>query len=222
MQSKHGRKPITNFFIKRKLQLRMMKKIIFAVIVATLVCVATLLITYLLKNRYAVFYQVTFDGDAATIGDRLNIISIILPSLIISGIVNIGIGILIGLYASRKYALSIFKLEQWVELLQDGCMTVKLNFREKAEMQELCDECNNLSESLRTKFDTIQTNLLELEKENEHSEALKNIQKVLDTMVLRAEPFKIQTNYIMSSKIPLRGNKLEDDDTKTDMDSEKS
>ena len=217
MHNKHGRKPISNFFIKKKLQMRMMKKIIFAVIVATLVCVATLLITYLVKYKSAVFYRVTFDMDAS-IGNRENIISIILPSLIISGIVNIGIGILIGLYASRKYALPIFKLEQWVELLQDGCMTVKLNFREKAEMQELCDECNNLSESLRKKFDTIQTNLLELEKDNQDSEALQKIQKVLDTMVLRAEPFKIQTNYIMASKIPTRGKKMEDDDTKTDVE----
>ncbi len=215
MQSKHGRKPISNFFIKKKLQMRLMKKIIFAVVVATLVCVVTLLITYLVKNKDAVFYQVMFDGDAATIGDRLNVVSIILPSLIISGIVNIGIGILLGLYASRKYALPIFKLEQWVELLKDGCMTVRLNFREKAEMQELCDECNRLSDALREKFDIIQTNILELEKNNQGSEPIEKIQKVLDTMVLRAEPFKIQTNYIMSSKIPLRG-KDGDDNTDTE------
>ena len=218
MQNKHGRKPVTNFFVKKNLQIRLIKKIVFAVIVATLVCVATLLITFFVINKYAVYYQVTFDGgDAGEIGDRLNIISIILPSLIISGIVNIAIGLIIGLYASRKYALPIFKLEQWVELLQDGCLTVKLNFREKAEMKELCDECNRLSESLRNKFDTIQTNIQELEKDNKDSEPVEKIQKVLDTMVIKAEPFQIQTNYIMSSKIPARGKK-DDDETKTDTD----
>ncbi len=202
MKKRSSRRPVSNFFIKKKLQVRLIKKIVFAVIMATLVCVATLLLTYLVKYKSAVFYRVTFDLDAS-IGNRENIISIILPSLIISSIVNIGIAIFVGLYASRKYALPIFKLEQWVEFLQDGCLTVKLNFREKAEMKELCDECNNLSDTLRTKFLTIQQNVSELEQTNKDSQAIKKIQNVLDTLVLEAEPIKIQTRYLKTPYIKM-------------------
>src|SRR4030042_1578517 len=113
MKKKAIRKPVANFFIKRDLQIRLIKKIVAAVLISTVVCMATLLLTYLAKYKSAAFYRVTFN-IGASIGNRENIISIIFPSLLISSIVNLFIAIGIGLYASRKYAVPIFKLEQWV------------------------------------------------------------------------------------------------------------
>ncbi len=193
MSNKFTRKPIGHFFIKKELQIRLIKKIVFTVIISTIVCVATLLLTYLAKYKSAVFYRVTFDLNSASIGNRENIISIILPSLLISSIVNITIAIGVGLYASRKYAVPIFKLEQWVNLLRKGHMTAKLRFREKAEMKELCYNCNHLSEALRYKFEMIDKYTRELEKGTDIKATQKKIQDILDTMEFNAEAIEIQT-----------------------------
>lgn len=200
MSKKFTRKPVTNFFIKKDLQIRLIKKIVLAVLISTLVCVATLLLTYLAKYKSAVFYRVTLD-ISATIGNRENIISIILPSLLISSIVNILIAICIGLYASRKYAVPIFKLEQWVQLLHEGHMTAQLRFREKEEMKELCDKCNKLSEEFRNKFVQIEKYTEELEKNNENPEPLNKIQEILEKMELKAEAIEVHTGFFKTKEI---------------------
>ncbi len=211
MGKKYSRKPISNFFIKKELQIRLIKRIVVAVLIATIVSVATLLLTYLVKYKSTVIYQVTFEsvdssGESeeagASISDRERITSLVLPSILISGIINIIIAIGIGLYASRKYAVPIFKLEQWVKLLQEGQMAAKLRFREKEEMKELSDGCNQLSDELRNKFDQISKYTKELEKEATGSEVAKKIQNVLDSMELKSETIEVHTSYLTKNEVP--------------------
>lgn len=192
MSQQFTRKPVANFFIKKNLQIRLIKKIVFAVLISTLVCVATLLLMYLAKYKSAVFYQVTLD-IGATIGNRENIISIILPSLLISSFVNIIIAVFIGFYASRKYAVPIFKLESWAILLQKGHINAKLQFREQDEMRDLTNNCNQLSDELCDKFKKIKAHIEELENENCKSESINKIRTILDALQIGSNPIKIQT-----------------------------
>lgn len=207
MTRKFIRKPITNFFIKPDLQIRLIKKIVLAVLLATGVVAATLILTYFIKNKSIVFYQVTLESGGK-IGNRESIISIIFPTLIISSIVNIFIAIGIGLYASRKYAVPIFKLERWVHLLQKGELNAQLQFREKAELGELCDSCNQFSDNLRKKFEDIEGHVLALHElskniKNENLDIhLKNIQETIDTMALNYDAIEIHTSYLKRVDLP--------------------
>ena len=200
MEKKVSRKPVKNFLIKKDLQIRLIKRIVLAVLISTIVCVATLLLTYVAKYKSTVFYRVTFDLGAS-IGPRENIASIIFPSLCIASIINLVIGFCIGLYASRKYAVPIFKLEQWVHLLRDGKLTAQLRFREKEEMRELCNSCNQLSEELQIKFEQIEKSIQELKKDPTDNKPLDKIQGILDSMEFKTEAIEIHTAYMHTKDI---------------------
>ncbi len=201
MDKKFSRKPVANFFIKRDLQLRLILKIVLAVLISTAVCVATLLLTYVAKYESTVFYRVTFDLGAS-IGNRENIITIILPSLIIASIINIIIAFFIGLYASRKYAVPIFKLEKWVHLLRDGHMSAQLQFREKEEMRELCSNCNQLSEELRAKFEQIEKYIDEFKEKPDDPEPYNSIKEILEEMEIKSEAIEVHTSFIQTQQLP--------------------
>jgi methyl-accepting chemotaxis protein len=194
MGKKSPRKPIAHFFIKKELQIRLIKKIVLAVLISTLVCMATLLLTYLAKYKSAAFYRVTFNVGAS-IGNRENIIAIIFPSLLISSIVNLFLGVGLGLYTSRKYAVPIFKLEQWVNLLRSGHLTAQLRFREKEEMLELSTSCNELTEEIRSKFEQIEKEVVNAQHGSSPGESLDNIQKVLSTLQLSSESIEVHTSF---------------------------
>lgn len=192
------RKPLGNFFIMRLLQLRLILKIVIAVLIATATFAATLLVMYHFNYTDKAFYQV--DLFKAHIGDRLNIVSIILPSLIVSGIVNIILAFLVGLYASRKYAVPIYKLEQWARMIRHGKISAQIQFREREEMKDLSDECNNLTSDLRTKFCEIKKQTAALKEKMKDSEELKNIETVLATLELDAETIEIHTTTYVKPK----------------------
>lgn len=196
------RHPISNFFIMKGLQLRLIKKIVLSAVLSTLVGLSTLVFIYYIKFDNTAFYPVSFDS-AASIGERENILSIILPSVIISAFINILIAIAIGLYASRKYAVPIFKLEKWADLLSEGKMAAKLHFREKEEMKELSGKCNSLSESLRKKFENIQNATEELIKNEalKDNDALKKITTILDEMNLDDKQIDVSTSIIKSDRL---------------------
>ena len=191
MTGQFVRKPLGNFFIKKALQIRLIIKIVLAVIIATFISSGSLLLVYYLKYKSVLLYQM----DQMTNLTKENIVFIILPSLLISALVNFGMAICIGLYASRKYAVPIYKLEHWAKLLKEGKITAKLQFREKEEMKELSDYCNELSSDLLTK-------LLELKKQTERpglsekdAEALAKIKEILSTFELNADTIEIHTTH---------------------------
>lgn len=208
MNKKDTRKPISNFFIKRELQLRLIRKIVAAVLIATLVCVVTLTYMYLVSHRGEVYYKVSLTLGA-DIGDREQIVSIILPSILISAIVNVFIAVCIGFYASRKYAVPIFKLEQWVQLLKNGRFNVQLNFREKTEMRELCDSCNELSVTLCSTLKAIDNHMQSVKKEAhnagldnpELTTSLEKIEALLGTLDFKDNLLEIHTCY-MKTDVP--------------------
>ncbi len=201
MEQKAIRKPVKNFFIKKDLQIRLIKKIVLAVLVSTVVCMAILLLTFLVKYKSTVFYRVTFDLGAS-IGNRENIVALIFPSLLIASIINLCIGICIGFYASRKYAVPIFKLEQWVHLLRNGKLTAQLRFREREEMRELSNSCNQLSEELQIKFEQIEKSIEELKKDPSDTKPLDKIQEMLNNMEFKSEAIEVHTSYLHADQLP--------------------
>ncbi len=189
MANQFTRKPVGNFFIKKPLQIRLILKIVVAVIVATFISSGTLLLVYYMTYKSVILYQM----DRLTNLTKENIIFIILPSLLLSGLVNFLMAVGIGLYASRKYAVPVYKLENWARLLRDGKITAKIQFREKEELKELADQCNNLSGDLLIKLLEIKKQAELLSVTGKDNETLEKIKKTLATFELDANTIEIHT-----------------------------
>jgi hypothetical protein len=168
-----------------------MLKIVFTVLSATLISSGSLLLVYYLRYKSVLLYQM----DQMTNLTKENIIFIILPSLLISALVNLFLAGGIGLYASRKYAVPIYKLEHWARLLREGKITAKIRFREKEEMKELSDYCNDLSMDLLKKLLEIKKQVVLLNNLGNSSEELQKIQHVLSSFELDAETIEIHTMH---------------------------
>lgn len=195
MKKSFVRKPIGNFFVLKDLQVRLIVRIVIAGVISTIVAAGTLLVTYLLKYNSISFWAVNL-GQNADIADRgENIVYIILPSLAISTLVNIVVTACIGLYASRKYAVPIYKLEQWAILLRKGNLNAKLRFREKEELKVLSNHCNVLADDLRTRFQEIKKHVASLHEAGIKNDDVTAIEGVLSAMDLDAEQVEVNTNF---------------------------
>lgn len=156
-QQKFKRHYFKNFLIKKDLQLRFIRKIIFAVIITAVITVAILGAVYYVKANSGYFYFIEQDlmGDL----EQRSMLEVILPSLVIAEIVSIIVGVMLGLFSSRKFAVPIYKIEQFVTNLQNHKFGARLFFREKDEFEDLTRECNTLSEGLKETFDQLSSNL---------------------------------------------------------------
>jgi methyl-accepting chemotaxis protein len=191
MTEQFHRKPLSNFFIKRSLQIRLIIKIVIAALLATFICSGTLLLVYYLRYNSVLLYTM----DYLTNLNKENIIFIILPSLLISSLVNFIVAVCLGLYSSRKYAVPIYKLEQWARMIRQGKISAQIRFREREEMKELSDDFNELTRDLRIKFSEINKQALALKEKVKDSEELKKIETVLATLELDSELIEIHTTH---------------------------
>ncbi len=126
---------------------------------------------------------------------RENILNIILPALVISAIVSIILALGIGLYSSRKYAVPIYKLEQWLSLLMKGKVGATLQFREKEEMKDLSDKCNRLGSELHSIFQKVNDSVETLKRNNTSPEIIQNFENILSRIDLDADPIEVSTTY---------------------------
>lgn len=188
------RRPIGNFFIKKELQIRLITKILLTVLITTVVCVGTLLLVFWLRYKSILIYQMNIEGDLS----KENIVKVLLPSLLISALVNIVLGFGVGLYASRKYAVPIYKLEQWAQLLMNGHLTAKLRFREREEMKELSDHCNSLAADIRGRFVKIREVIERLKESGSTAIDVAELEQVLTDLELQAAVDVTTGFYAMS------------------------
>jgi hypothetical protein len=196
MTTQTARKPLANFFVKKALQIRLIVKIVIAVIVATVISSGTLLLVYYMTYKNLLLYQM----DRLANLTKESIVFIILPSLLISALVNFLMAVGIGLYASRKYAVPVYKLENWARLLKDGRITAKIQFREKEELRELADQCNMLSADLLKKLTEIKKHTDTLSETGKDGEALKKTREILSTFDLDASTIEIHTSCYTIAK----------------------
>lgn len=197
MSSKVARKPIGNFFIKKALQLRLIKKIVIAALISTLLSSCSLILVYYLKYQTVIVYQLDKLSQEL---NREHIIYLILPTLLVSAIVSILVSFGIGLYSSRKYAVPIYKLEQWATLLKSGRLNALLRFREKEEMKELSDKCNQLSADLRTRFSAVKTIADQMQNSPQTASTAEELKKILSNLSFEESPIEVTTGYYMVSQ----------------------
>jgi len=175
-----GRKPVGNFFVKRELQMTVILRIVTAALVATIMSAATIVLVYYLQHRSVLLYQLHETGSLS----RSSIFGLILPSLIISIVVNLILAVCIGLYASRKYAVPVYKLEQWAQLLRSGKLNVTLRFREQKRMRELSDQFNSLTGDLRDKFLEVKKLVAHLKNTGRSDDQVLRVEKMVEGLDL--------------------------------------
>lgn len=191
MEKAFVRKPIGNFFILKDLQTRLILKILATVLLSTVVTLVSLLLVYFIQFKSVLFYQLNLDQELL----KENIFDILLPSLLISAVVNVAVGLLVGMYASRKYAVPIYKLEQWARLLRKGSMTARLVFREKEELQELSTQCNLLAEEIREKFSEIKQHVQNAMDSDSSSTDIKAIEEIVSQLELDQDSIHVNTAF---------------------------
>ncbi len=196
------RRPIGNFFIKKSLQLRMIKNILLSALVSTVVASSTLFLVYFWRFKTTVVYQLDKATQDLT---RENILYIILPALIISALISLLLAFGIGLYSSRKYAVPIYKIEKWLSLLRQGKLGATLQFREKEEMKDLSDKCNSLGVELQKTFHEIRAKVQHMKDQNIAPEIAVDIDKIINRMEFESDPFKVSTSMFSIEKIEKEG-----------------
>ncbi|MDD5673769.1 MAG: hypothetical protein PHC61_06390 [Chitinivibrionales bacterium] len=189
MSQELARHPVGNFFIKRALQVRLIYRITIAVLIATLVCACTLFLVYYFTYNSILLYIMDIKGNLT----KETIVDILVPSLIISSLVNILMAIFVGLYASRKYAVPIYKIEQWVRHLLEGRISAQIQFREKEELRDLSHNCNMLTDQLQQKFTAIAAHLDALEAAQKQNKHIAAIAAILGSVDYKNDPIKIET-----------------------------
>ncbi|MCX7727653.1 MAG: hypothetical protein N2053_12500 [Chitinispirillaceae bacterium] len=207
--TKKVRRPIGNFFIKKALQLRLIVKIVIAALLSTLLSSASLILVYYIKYKTVIVYQLEKHTQNL---NREHIIFLILPALIVSILVSVIVAFGIGLYASRKYAVPIYKLEQWASLLKSGKLGAMLRFREKEEMKELSDKCNQLSKEIMNRFLEIKNLSISLKGNDATVPIANSIDKSLEGLELEPNLIEVTTGFYSVPKL----NKKEEGEKKGD------
>jgi methyl-accepting chemotaxis protein len=187
-----NRRPIGNFFIKRELQIRMIKNIVLAALVSTVVSSSTLFLVYYLRYKTVVVYQLDQLTQELS---RENILTLIFPALLISAILSIILALGIGLYSSRKYAVPIYKLEQWLGLLLSGKISSVLQFREKEEMKELSEKCNRLGAEMNKAFLDVRSQVQNLKEQNVAPTIVRDLENILSKIDVESDPIQVGTSF---------------------------
>jgi hypothetical protein len=81
-------------------------------------------------------------------------------------------------------------------MIRQGKISAKIQFREREEMKELSDDCNNLTSDLREKFVMIKKQTMLLKDKTKDSEEIRKIEDVLSTLQLEAETIEIHTSTL--------------------------
>ncbi len=147
------RHPIKNFLIKKDIQVRIILRVIGLVSLVSVITAVVMVAVYYSKSKsgYLYFMSQNILDDL----QRQNILMVILPTLFISEIISVAVGIWLSLYSSRKVAVPIYKVEQWAGALRNGDLTARIRFREKESMRSLTDHCNVVTEKLERDFKAI-------------------------------------------------------------------
>jgi len=162
--SKHTlkRHPLANYLIKPRLQIRLT---IFFILVVTVGTFCSLALFSLIK-------RLPYDG-METFRVAWFLLESFAPALWVMLTVSIIVGVLAGLYASRKVALPIYKVEQWAAELEKGNMKRPLGMRDNDYWEEMATYCNNFLKNIKSDFNQIEE--ISHKSSDTTKEALKKI-----------------------------------------------
>jgi len=188
--SKVIRKPVGNFFIKKSLQIGLILRVVTAALLSVVVSSGSLLLVYYLRYNTIAVYIWNQDTNGLK---KEHIVHLILPTLIISSLVGLIVAFGIGLYASRKYAVPVYKIEQWASMLLSGKTTAILKFREQEEMKELSQKCNEVGAFFRDALVDIRTKVKAVQDAGVKNPELEDIAAKLDALELTNQPIEINS-----------------------------
>ena len=171
MSDKIQRRPFSNFFIKKSMQLSIIGKILFVVILSTIITTIFIAYAYNTKSQAGNFYYMS--NDIMEDLKLESILSLVLPALIVAQIVSLFIAIGIGLFSSRIAAVPVYKIEKWAAQLKNGNLKTRLAFRETKKMQELTNECNGVADRFRELFTAFNTSVKTIETNADNPAAIK-------------------------------------------------
>jgi hypothetical protein len=186
------RKPIGNFFVKRALQLKLVINIVIVVLLTTFTSLSAMALYYYFKYKQVIVYQL---NKETTNLSSAPVVDMVLPTLLLCALISLVIALGIGFYASRKYAIPIYKMEKWSALLLKGKMTAMLAFREKDELKDLSSKCNELSHSFRDRFSAIALHARALKEKYPDSSEVKKIEAALEGLDLSTDPIEVNTGF---------------------------
>ncbi|MBD3393483.1 MAG: hypothetical protein GF418_15210 [Chitinivibrionales bacterium] len=161
MAEKTLRKPVSNFFIKKSIQLNIIGKILLVMLISVLVMTVLLAWIYNAKSQAGSFYYMS--NNIMEDLKLQSILGLVLPPLFAAQIVSLLIGIGIGLFSSRKVAVPLYKIEKWASALTAGQLKTRLAFREDRQMQDLTRQCNLMAETYRDIFARIDKSVRAIE-----------------------------------------------------------
>ena len=140
-----------NFSIKRKMQVRLLLKILTIVLISTTVCSA---VFYFYSNQEIGQSYRLFHVKAK------NFLDFLLPAVILSFVLSVIIGLVFSLFFPHAIVGPLFRIERELFNIGKGDLTVNIHLRQGDEVQDLVDNINIMVKSLRER-------LLEIKKRGE-------------------------------------------------------
>ena len=148
------RRPLANFVFFPAIQWPQIVRNCLLVLVTSVL--AGVLIVALYQWEYGSTSIYVMDRDSAFFPlERSSLISILLPALVGSLLISIGLGWLLAIAASRRIALPIYKVIQWNRYVTDGNLRARLCFRPGDKLDELARSCNNALEATKAGYEDI-------------------------------------------------------------------
>ena len=169
MPRKSVRHPVKNFFLKKRLQLKIILTVFSVVTITSIITTIILAIIYNSKTSGGNFFYMSSN----TMEDLklMSILSIILPSLITAQAVTLIIAAAIGLFSSRKAAVPVYKLEKWAFQIKSGHLKTQLGFRDNKEMKDLEVQCNALTNNFRHLFSDIEHAVQNIQEDKSYNKS---------------------------------------------------
>ncbi len=138
------RRRVANFLIKPGLQVK------FAILFVVYVFLVSLV------SLTAIFLIVRLDIDGLEgLRTALYYLKVTYPGFWVAASVSIIAGFVVGISASRKVALPVYKVEQWSKVLKSGNLNARLGMRESDFWGEMAETCNTFTTELRERIESL-------------------------------------------------------------------
>ncbi len=170
MKNIHGRKML-NFSVNRRLQLRLLIKVVGIVFVGVGIMAA---IFYFYSNREINDSYRQFHVDAK------NFLDYLWPAVISSLLLSTVAAIVITLFLPQRIAGPLYRIEKDLkDIVSNGNLTLKLKLRKGDEVTDLAEAVNITVDSLRQKIEKISQPAIEL------NEKIKELEGKTDSDIER-------------------------------------
>jgi len=155
------RRPIRNFIVLPGIQTRFIVHFVQVLLLATFLTIVAIVMTYYLKSNSGDFYFMSKDLTKGL--EQKSLLTTILPTLLTVELICLLVALYIGLFASRKIAVPLYRIQMWAKEIVKGNLEYNLLFREKTECRELENSCNMLAKTLKADLDQIKEKIQVLE-----------------------------------------------------------